>query len=225
MQCPKCRYEPSMAEMQRSPADCVQCGINYEGYARSQAEKSAQQAAALSLSPAVREARHDYPGAMPVVVLDINMSFWSMVKFMVKWVIAAIPALLILLMLGGFVSAVFSGFSSYSSYKERAAAASSPKSVVPDREPLFIPSDSGAKYYVLSERRVGPLIGIITRRDGPSGATFSHRYIDCSANTVRLAGSGSTEAEMDASVVDEGVTPIEPGSITYYIARRACAGV
>lgn len=29
MQCPKCKYEPTMAEMQRSPADCVKCRINY----------------------------------------------------------------------------------------------------------------------------------------------------------------------------------------------------
>lgn len=34
-----------------------------------------------------------------VVVTDIRMPFWSMVKFMVKWVIASIPAFLILCML------------------------------------------------------------------------------------------------------------------------------
>jgi hypothetical protein len=31
-----------------------------------------------------------------VVVTDISMPFWSMVVFMVKWVIASIPAMLIL---------------------------------------------------------------------------------------------------------------------------------
>jgi len=31
-----------------------------------------------------------------VVVTDIRMPFWSMVVFMVKWAIAAIPALVIL---------------------------------------------------------------------------------------------------------------------------------
>jgi hypothetical protein len=31
-----------------------------------------------------------------VIVVDIKMPFWSMVFFMVKWAIAAIPALLIL---------------------------------------------------------------------------------------------------------------------------------
>ena len=35
-----------------------------------------------------------------VVVKDIQMSFGSMVVFMVKWVIASIPAILILWLLG-----------------------------------------------------------------------------------------------------------------------------
>jgi ABC-type sugar transport system permease subunit len=34
-----------------------------------------------------------------VVVTDIRMPFWSMVTFMVKWVVASIPAFLILGML------------------------------------------------------------------------------------------------------------------------------
>jgi len=36
------------------------------------------------------------PTPVRVVVVDLNMSFGSMVVFMVKWVIAAIPAMLIL---------------------------------------------------------------------------------------------------------------------------------
>ncbi|HOE73962.1 MAG TPA: hypothetical protein PK972_13900 [Deltaproteobacteria bacterium] len=35
-----------------------------------------------------------------VVVLDVNMSFGSMVLFMVKWAVAVIPALIILFFLG-----------------------------------------------------------------------------------------------------------------------------
>ncbi len=35
-----------------------------------------------------------------VVVTDIRMPFWSMVMFMVKWAIAAIPALLLLAIIG-----------------------------------------------------------------------------------------------------------------------------
>ena len=44
-----------------------------------------------------------------VVVVDIKMPFMSMVAFMVKWVIASIPAILILVMLFGFASALLGG--------------------------------------------------------------------------------------------------------------------
>lgn len=42
-----------------------------------------------------------------VNVRDINMSFTSMVVFMVKWVIASIPALIILFLLGFWIMAIF----------------------------------------------------------------------------------------------------------------------
>ncbi|AEG00478.1 hypothetical protein [Methylomonas methanica] len=45
-----------------------------------------------------------------VVVTDIQMPFMSMVTFMVKWVIAAIPAMIILTLLGGMFTALISGF-------------------------------------------------------------------------------------------------------------------
>lgn len=44
-----------------------------------------------------------------VVVVDIKMPFLSMVVFMVKWVVASIPALLILFLLFGFASALLGG--------------------------------------------------------------------------------------------------------------------
>lgn len=40
-----------------------------------------------------------------VVVVDVEMPFMSMVVFMIKWILAAIPALIIL----GIVSAILSG--------------------------------------------------------------------------------------------------------------------
>ena len=49
-----------------------------------------------------------------VVVTDIKMPFSSMVVFMVKWAIATIPALIILMVIGsitfGVLSAIFGGF-------------------------------------------------------------------------------------------------------------------
>lgn len=46
-------------------------------------------------------------GQQSVVITDIRIPFWSMVVLMVKWVIAAIPALLILIALGLVASLVF----------------------------------------------------------------------------------------------------------------------
>lgn len=47
--------------------------------------------------------------AKPVVVIDIRMSFWSMVWFMVKWAIAAIPALIILMIIVSVALGFFTG--------------------------------------------------------------------------------------------------------------------
>ena len=46
----------------------------------------------------------------PVIVTDIEMSFWSMVVFMVKWVIAAIPAMIILAVIGFAAATLLGGF-------------------------------------------------------------------------------------------------------------------
>ena len=44
-----------------------------------------------------------------VIVTDIKMPFWSMVFFMVKWVIASIPALIILFILLTFLIGFIGG--------------------------------------------------------------------------------------------------------------------
>ena len=46
-----------------------------------------------------------------VVVTDVKIPFWSMVVLMVKWAIAAIPALIILLVIGAVVSMVLAAIS------------------------------------------------------------------------------------------------------------------
>lgn len=45
-----------------------------------------------------------------VRVVDVKMPFGSMVTFMVKWAIAAIPAILNLMIVGFFGSALLAGF-------------------------------------------------------------------------------------------------------------------
>ncbi|MEL0629777.1 hypothetical protein [Psychromonas aquatilis] len=44
-----------------------------------------------------------------VIVRDIKMPFWSMVEFMVKWAIASIPALIILLVVFSLISKILQG--------------------------------------------------------------------------------------------------------------------
>jgi hypothetical protein len=44
-----------------------------------------------------------------VVVIDVKIPFWSMVVLLVKWSIAAVPAILILLAIGAAASAIFGG--------------------------------------------------------------------------------------------------------------------
>lgn len=118
MQCPECGHTP-LAGNQPDPSRCPECGLFYhkaselrrarEQKAQEQAASyaSEKRAAASALSPAVRSAMAEYKGAQPVVVLDVNMSFNSMVVFMIKWAIAAIPALIILSVIGFFVAALF----------------------------------------------------------------------------------------------------------------------
>ncbi|MGG7056254.1 hypothetical protein [Nitrosomonas sp. ANs5] len=45
-----------------------------------------------------------------VKIIDINMPFWSMVKFMVKVAIASIPAFIILSVIGTIVFGLLGGF-------------------------------------------------------------------------------------------------------------------
>ncbi|QOP45442.1 hypothetical protein [Sulfurimonas paralvinellae] len=48
-----------------------------------------------------------------VVITDIKMPFFSMVWFMVKWAIAAIPAFIILTLLGAFTMGILSGLATH----------------------------------------------------------------------------------------------------------------
>lgn len=44
-----------------------------------------------------------------VIVKDIDMPFWSMVGFMIKWAIASIPAFIILVLIFSILSAFLTG--------------------------------------------------------------------------------------------------------------------
>jgi len=65
-----------------------------------------------------------------VTVTDVRMPFWSMVVFMVKWAVAAIPALIILVVLTAlFWSGVLGFFVSLGSLARQSTAASTPERI------------------------------------------------------------------------------------------------
>ena len=119
MECPKCKYEPTMAEHTASPDICPKCGVVYAKVAaRSEAEQArAKPSAAEKISNGLagarlsmeesrkrrmeREGLAKIKNAMPdhVVVKDIDMPLWSMVQFLVKLALASIPAVLILMLI------------------------------------------------------------------------------------------------------------------------------
>lgn len=107
MQCPKCNHIP-LAGNQPDPNRCPACGIEYAAAIRERVQQSqhtrqaAEQQMSASPAPHVKRAIMEHRGAQPVVVLDVNMSFGSMVVFMIKWALAAIPAMLILMLIGFF---------------------------------------------------------------------------------------------------------------------------
>jgi hypothetical protein len=61
-----------------------------------------------SLSSATRSLTFTTPPPIQVVVKDFDMSFGSMVGFMVKWALAAIPAALIFIIIIGIFIVIFS---------------------------------------------------------------------------------------------------------------------
>lgn len=87
MQCDVCQYEYTMREAQAG-VPCPRCE-----------DRRKASAGATVRTSAPGNAGH------PVVVVDIEMPFGSMVRFMVKWVLATIPAAIILAILAwGFLS-------------------------------------------------------------------------------------------------------------------------
>jgi hypothetical protein len=49
------------------------------------------------------------PTRAEVTVVDIQMPFGSMVRFILKWTLASIPALIILGLLGALLAGIFGG--------------------------------------------------------------------------------------------------------------------
>lgn len=106
MQCPKCRYEPTLAEIQASPDQCPSCGVCYgsapagsAGNASSSgtpgaiaAEEARRAHAAAEREMAVARSA----GGQAVTIVDLDVPFLSMVRFMIMWALATIPAVIVL---------------------------------------------------------------------------------------------------------------------------------
>lgn len=111
MRCPKCKYEPTLSEMQASPDTCPSCGVIYEKYLQALKARVVQTKQKKESTPPVRASFAVDASGKPqqVVITDIRMNFISMVIFMVKWAFAAIPAMIIIFLIVGAMSAVLTG--------------------------------------------------------------------------------------------------------------------
>lgn len=127
MRCPKCKYEPTLAEQTNSKDQCPSCGIFYEKYI-AQLKSKLNGDPPVDIPAPVKVPQHKVASVVagdsqPVVVVDIQMRFWSMVVFMVKWAFAAIPAIIIIgviitvvtMFSAGFIAGIGSGSKSASS--------------------------------------------------------------------------------------------------------------
>lgn len=137
MKCPNCDFIDK-DEAFGDPATCPKCGAIYEKALRVRelrdqmaAKKAAKKPVELAseapkirlanAANAVAEGRKARETAAAnkaekrerqmVIVADIDMPFWSMVRFMVKWAIASIPAILILILIAtgvpAFIGSIF----------------------------------------------------------------------------------------------------------------------
>lgn len=139
MQCPNCSHTDTPQAFS-NPAKCPSCGVYYEKALANQVRKEARAASETSAASSaesgagkasilatvkesvkegranraaaevVAQQRRAPTSAQPVVIVDFNMSFWSMVQFMVKWALAAIPAALILILIFWGLVSIFGLF-------------------------------------------------------------------------------------------------------------------
>ncbi len=115
MQCPACQYQPTPQEQSTSPDQCPSCSKFYAKAAAQRMVEEAENATRLRaaaerareinaatkakgfrlVADHVEEATRGLTGVQPVVVVDVQMRFMSMVRFMVMWAFASIPAVMI----------------------------------------------------------------------------------------------------------------------------------
>lgn len=235
MQCPKCDYDPSLSEVQRSPNDCTACGINYEAYqkhldnqsaiaAERSAAKRAAEAELANMPAAARSVRLKYPGIEPVVVVDVRMGFWSMVVFMVKWALASIPAILILVVLVvasvSFLAGFVGGLGQYALGPKSAGHAATEEFIPPEQ--IESPGAPGS-FWLISLRSSGDLVHMITRTDFDDGRqVYTEFAVNCMMGRGVILRYGSSIATLKADTSSTGYESVQPGTPRHAIARRGC---
>jgi len=213
MQCPKCGHEPSMQEVQKSPHDCVKCGINYEGFARSRQPSSGK-----AISTEVKTVMGRFPGAQPVVVIDVDMKFWSIVRLMVKWAIAAIPAFFILCFVAAFAGFILRELNS--AFTKVAAPVKAEPSY---SEYLDIKAEPEVAYFLLEKasRSTGHF-DVELKRNAPEGVVFQRKNIDCASRSISLDAESSFYQGIDGAVKPGRKYRPSPGSVDDYLVGRLC---
>jgi hypothetical protein len=91
-------------------------------------------------------------------------------------------------------------------------------------ESVPVPSDPNASYRLLEWRAMpNGHREAVTRRDGPSGTSFSRREIDCSGRQFRYLGEGDTieDARTDSASIGE-MEDLVAGSISTEVSMFVC---
>ena len=92
--CPKCNVKSSFTKKQNmltgSKMVCDECGHQMQYYDYNQ----------IANPTSVSIDSDEDSNSQNVTVTDIKMPFFSMVEFMVKWAVASIPAIIILIIVG-----------------------------------------------------------------------------------------------------------------------------
>ncbi|MFV3387823.1 hypothetical protein ACNFCJ_20795 [Pseudomonas sp. NY15364] len=241
--CPGCGvyYEKAMALKQRRLA------------AQAEAEKAESSAAPDSLGKlagalkgaklAVSEGRrergleqkrieeaHSVSAARPVVVVDIKMGFWSMVVFMVKWAFAAIPAMLIIAVIGAMLFGFLIGFvGGVGGFGGRAPALSPPvQSQGPANftpEKIVTPVDMADSFWLLGLREDGGIVHMTVRTDAANGGKlYSEFAVNCSSGRGMIVAAGGSVSTMQPDPRVKGFEPINPNTPRQTIAARGCRG-
>lgn len=232
MQCPKCKYEPTMVEMQRSPDDCVSCGVNYQGHARHVEQKrieAEEKKSQLKIAPAVQAVMWDYGGAQPVVVVDVKMGFFSMVVFMVKWVLASIPAAIILALLAGVAYALISAVPQYFYYKERAEAAqekpqSSYQPAVSEDNRITTAADDPISYFDAGLIAGDNAAVLTVKAVGKTGVTkYSRLGVDCGTALAVVSAQANSINEALAQPMPKDYERVTRYTTRWHIAKYACS--